>query len=115
MADFEMKANDLKPSIAATLGFEGVTPSSPLEGTVQFIMRRIGVTPAATSAKVTGDAVIVDAAAWQVRYDWAPGDTNAPGDYVAEWEVTDALGKPQTFPGDSYHSVKIYPDLDGAA
>lgn len=114
MAEFSIKANDLKPSIAATLGFAGVEPTGPLVGTVQFIMRRVGTVAATTIATVEAPAVIVDAATWKVRYDWVEGDTDTAGEYLAEWEVTDAQGKPQTFPGDSYHSITIFPDLDGA-
>lgn len=110
---FEIKANDLKPPIRATLGFDGAALPGPLVGTVTFIMRAGGAPTGPGTTKVNRVAVIEDAATWLVRHDWQFGDTDTPGDYVAEWEVIDVDGKPQTFPATSYHSVKIYPDLDG--
>lgn len=108
MPDFTMKANDRLPSIAATLGFEGGAAVDLTGASVQFILRpKAGTTP-----KVKAPAVIVAAATGAVRYDWAAVDTNTPGEYLAEWEVTFANGKPQTFPTASYHEVAILADLD---
>lgn len=121
-AEFEMKANDRRPSIEATLGFQGSALPEALTGSVTFIMRRAnlatgaGSTPTVTEdpPKVDAAATIVDGALWKVRYDWLEGDTDEPGTYLAEWEVSFGDGAKQTFPTTGYHWITIYPDLDGS-
>jgi hypothetical protein len=108
-ADFSLKAFDRLPSIQATL-------SADITGaTVSFIMRP----KAGGAVKVNAPAVVVsiDTAAKTsvVRYDWAATDTDIPGEYQAEWEVTFTGGKVQTFPTLTYHSIDVLADLDGAA
>lgn len=113
MADFSIKANDRLPSIKATLNVQGAPV--PLDGAtkVDFVMRSKGATQA--EPKVNSAAVVVDPAGGIVRYDWAAGDTSVPGSYEAEWEVTWADGKTQTFPTKTYHTIDILADLDSAA
>lgn len=110
-SDFTLKANDRLPSIQATLA----TAEQPVNLTtatgVTFIMRSRSGGP----VKVNAPAVIVDAAAGLVRYDWEATDTNTPGSYEAEWEVIWSGGKAQTFPTLTYHTVDVLADLDGAA
>lgn len=45
-------------------------------------------------------AIVVDAAAGQVRYEPAAGDTDTVGRFMAQWVVTTAEGKRRTFPTD---------------
>ena len=107
---FKIKAHDRRPSIQTTLGFDGGGVPA-LTGSVAFIMRATGSTgPPAIKAP----AVVVDADAGTVRYDWQAGDTDLPGEYLAEWEVTDTAGLKMTFPTDAYDDVTIYADLDSA-
>lgn len=102
---FIIKQGDTSPSIAYTLlKPDSVTPESLLGATVKFVMASedsIG------TAKVKADAVIVDALAGDVRYDWATGDTDTFGGFVAEWEVTRADGSIETFPNGGYVPVAI--------
>lgn len=114
MADFAIKAFDRLPSIQATLstGPAAAPVAVNLTGTtVSFIMRPAGGGP----VKVNSSAVLVDAAAGVVRYDWQVGDTDTPGQYEAEWEMVDGAGRTQTFPTLTYHTVDVLADLDGAA
>lgn len=109
MSDFTMKANDTLPSIAATLSREDDPQELNLTGaTVHFVMRGSN----AASAKLDKLATIVNAEAGQVRYDWAGGDTQVPGEYRAEWEVTFSDGSRQTFPTRTYHTISILADLN---
>lgn len=111
MADYSIKAHDRAPSIQATLSVGGSPLDLSPSGTaVKFIMAPSpGGSPAVNAA-----AVIVDATHGIVRYDWAAGDTAKAGNYEAEWQVTWADGREQTFPTLGYHAIAILADLDGA-
>jgi hypothetical protein len=109
VADFSLKCHDRLPSIQATLLSGGVAVD--LTGcTVKFIMAN----KTTGTVKVTGTAVLVTPASGVVRYDWLAVDTDTPGSYQAEWEVTNAGGKKQTFPTLTYHTIDILADLDNA-
>lgn len=114
MADYTIKAHDRLPSIAATLSASGA-PLNLTGATVKFIMRAKpagnGATP---SAKVNAAAVVVDAANGLVRYDWLAVDTDTPGSFQAEWQITWSDGKKQTVPTLTYHTVDVLADLDDA-
>jgi len=102
---FIIKQGDTSPSIEDTLYWpDGVTVENLIGATVKFVMASedsIG------TAKVKANAVVVDEAAGQVRYDWATGDTDTHGVFVAEWEVTRADGSIETFPNGGYIPVGI--------
>jgi hypothetical protein len=110
MADFSIKAHDRLPSISAQFKTNGAAVNLSTATSVNFIMRVKGGTTVAINAPAT----VVNASAGTVRYDWAAGDTNAPGDYEAEWQVTWATGIKQTFPTLTYHTVAVLADLDNA-
>lgn len=112
MADFTIKQHDRLPSIEAQLTeIDGSPLSAGLAGaTVAFIMKP----QQGGTVKVNAPAVIEDQAACLVRYDWATGDTDTVGDYNAEWQVTFADGRKRTFPTDTYNTVRVVADLDGA-
>jgi hypothetical protein len=111
VADFTMKANDRRPYIQAQLMTGGQPVDLSTASGVSFIMRPAG----GGAVKVNAAAVIRDALNGVVRYAWAVGDTNTPGQYEAEWEVIWPTAEPQTFPTLEYHTVEIRADLDGAA
>lgn len=105
MPDFKVKTFDRLPVIQATLNADLTTAVS-----VSFIMR-----PAAGgTVKINAAASIVDAGAGIVEYDWLATDTDTAGLFNAEWEVHWPSSRTQTFPTDSYHSIEIVADLDGA-
>lgn len=114
-ADFHLKAHDLLPSIQASLTNGGAAVD--LTGaTVKFIMRAADAnfSPSAGTAKINTAAVLVPpATSGVVRYDWVTGDTDSPGNYVAEWQVTFTGSKTETFPTLTYHTIAIMADLDG--
>lgn len=110
--DFAMKANDRLPSVEVDLGYEGgFLVDLTMATAIHFIMRLRDAPSGAP--KVNAPAVVVDAAQGAVRYDWAAGDTDTPGVYLAEWQVTYADGRKQTFPTLTYHVITVLADLDG--
>lgn len=112
---FEIKTGDTAPSLAASL-FR-LENGSPVDAdltdalAVRFIMKS---SPRATTVTVQAACFIVDAATGQVRYDWQPGDTDTPGDFVGEFEVAWNDGTFETFPSDGFMCIKIGRDLGGA-
>lgn len=106
-----IKRNDRIPSIAATLTDAAGSPVDLTSSTVKFIM---SVAPGGGTPTLNVAATIVTAVAGTVRYDWAVGNTATAGDFVAEWEVTFASAKKQTFPSASYNTITITADLDNA-
>lgn len=111
MADFSIKAHDRLPSIRAQLMTESDELPVDLTGAsgVRFIM----TTAVGSASKVSAVAVIESPPTLGiVRYDWVAADTDTPGKYLGEWEVTWVGGKKQTFPTGSYHTIEVLADLD---
>lgn len=107
MVDFEMGQNDLLPVFAFTLTQNGAAVD--LTGsTLMFHMRPQA---AGAAVKVSAAAVITGALTGQGEYRWIDGDTDTPGTFVAEVEVTFPSGKPQTFPRDTKTIIKIYGEI----
>jgi len=108
MADFDIAEDDLLPVIQGTLLQDG-DPVNLTGATVKFHL--IGPSPA-TTVKVNASADVVSAVDGEVEYAWASGDTDTPGTFVAEWEVTFAGAKPLTFPPKKPKiSVVVHPAL----
>lgn len=106
MADFTMKENDLLPEIQYQLT-DSAGPIDLTGATVLFIMSVDEGTP----NKVAAAATIVTPSTGMVKYTWAGTDTDTPGTYHAEWEIT-ISGKKITVPNDGHISIEILPDLN---
>lgn len=111
-----MKAGDTAPMVRVTLLDEQGAPVDLLGASVRFVMatasepRTVAVDQEATNAQNTDGS---DGSKGRVEYAWGEGDTETPGAYVAEFEVTYASGEVQTFPTEDYVDVTIYDDLGG--
>lgn len=103
MADFTIKKGDRLPVIQATLKDSSGTAVDLTGATVRFHMARPDKTVVVDAAAV----VLSPATDGRVEYQWGASDTGAPGDYLAEWEVTFQSGREQTFPNDGYLTVRI--------
>lgn len=101
-----MKRNDLLPEINATLRDANGTVVDLTGASLEFHMFTT-----AGASKVNTTATIVSAAAGTVKYTWVGTDTDTAGEYNAEWEVTFASTKPQTFPNSGHTTVTIVADL----
>jgi hypothetical protein len=97
-----IKKGDRLPSVTATLKLNGV-PYDLTGKTVTFRMWERGK----STLKVNATAVVVDAAAASVRYDWASGDTDTAGDFDQNWKVVGGDSKPLTFPNDGFDEVIV--------
>jgi hypothetical protein len=53
----------------------------------------------------------VDASKALAQFAWAPGDTDVPGLYRAEFKVTFGDGKVEKFPNGDYLDLEILADL----
>lgn len=106
--DFFIKQGDRLPTIAGTLTDAAGQPLDLTDCAVEFHMRKLGVSVPAVDAP----AVIVNAAAGTVRYDWADGDTDTPGIFLAEWEITFPSGLTETVPNNGHLIIKITGELD---
>lgn len=94
MSKFIIKRNDTSPVLEARLLGKTQQPM-PLSGaTVVFNMRSSSGAVVINRAAVT----VVDADTGLVRYNWTAANTARSGTYHAEFEVTFADGKVETFP-----------------
>ena len=107
MSRLFVKQNDTSPAIEATLQDSDGEAVNLTSATARFLMRRRG----RTTAKVSAEATITNAAAGVVQYDWDPADTDTPGQYEAEFEVTYSDGTKETFPSRGYISIVIVDDI----
>lgn len=94
MADVMLVQDDTRPSLEGTIW--KTRTKDPLDLTnavgVKFQMRK----PDDRKYTVDAAAVIVDAEAGQVRYDWQAGDLHNEGTYQCQWEIDWGLGAIQT-------------------
>ncbi len=103
---FWIKSGDTRPWLRAVLSdANGVVDLST--ATVNFFMRSVKQ----PSTTVSGVATVVDGPAGVIEYEWVAGDTDVPGDYHAEFEVTFADATVATFPNTGYLEVLVMREL----
>lgn len=64
------------------------------------------------SAIVSGSALIDDAAAGIVKYQWQAGETDRTGTFYMEWEVTYSDGGVETFPRRGFDVIRFYEEIE---
>ena len=109
MADLFIKKGARRPLLKATLLTEDGTPLDLTGATVKLTM----------SHKRTGQVklslvtvTIVTPAAGIVQYAWATGDTDTPGEYDAEFQVTLADTTVLVVPSDGYLAISVLDTLN---
>jgi len=115
---FQMKVDDTGPAIQSTLRDGNGVAVDVTGAAIQFKMKmrepvrgRGGLTRL-VGLKVDAAGAIVNGTGGIVNYTWIAGDTDAPGTYDAEWEVTFASGLVESFPRPGFITVTIEGDLD---
>ena len=103
MATFTIKEGDTSPSIQITAQDSDGNAVDCTGATGRFHMTRFD----AVATKIDAAATLVTAASGVWRYDWAVGDTDAPGVYEAELEVTYADATVETFPNGEQTIVNV--------
>ena len=106
---FYIKANDTASFLTRDLKDAFGAPVNVTGAAVKFSMR---VKPAGTIKVDDEDAVIVTAGTGRVRYEWTAANTNTADEYEAEFQVTYANGKIQTFPNDGHLPIVITDDIE---
>lgn len=100
---FTIKQHNTIPSLEATL-VDYLGQPVPLSGaTVNFAMRSRDN----PNLVISGVAVVVDAAAGKVSYQWNAADTYVSGSYIAEFIVTHPNGGKESFPNGDYIQVHV--------
>lgn len=110
--DFHLKTGDTSPAIEWQLtDDEGAAIDLTNVPSVSFVM----MAPGEDTPTVDAAAQIATAVDGIVRYEWGAADTDTPGSYDAEFEITHPDGSYETFPDTGYISIRIARDLGGTA
>lgn len=104
-----MKQNDRLPLLTCTL--KDANGARDLTGeTVRFLMRSSSGSVVIDQTSTGSLVTVLDSTAGRVRYNWAAGDLGTPGNYLAEWETTDALDRPLSYPNDGNIEIIVKPE-----
>lgn len=109
--DFYIKEGDRDPALVANLVDEN---EEIIDLTAAVAVKFFMIKPPGTTPKVNGSAAVVvgDPEDGTVRYAWASGDTDTPGDYNAEFEVEWSDGTKTTFPNFRFINVRIMKSIE---
>jgi hypothetical protein len=107
MHDFNIKEGDTRPSLEAQLLDENNDPRNLQGASVRFHMEDVDT----GSVVVDASARILNTQDGRVVYEWQSGDTDEPGRYEAEFEVTYGGGEVETFPNNGYIGVYVDDDI----
>jgi hypothetical protein len=108
--DYTIKAGDRVPDLAATLTDAAGTPVN-LTGNTGVAFRMTSVDSLTGTPAVDAAAVVDTPATGSVHYAWGVGDTDDPGLYYGEFQVTWGDGRTTTFPNGSNILIKIVAQL----
>ena len=120
-ADFHIKQGNTAPAIEAQLLDNNEEPvdltvpddDTVSQATVRFQMQKVGD----DTLTVDAGATVKDAPNGIVAYEWASGDTDVEGSYIAEFDVDydgrtgDLFEGDETFPNNDYLRVRVEEDL----
>lgn len=111
LTDFYIKQNDTREAIQIICEKgDGTAEDLSVGGTatVKFIMA--SAAGAATKVDAAG-SIVGSAANGVVQYQWASGNTDTAGTFLAEFQVTFGDGRIFTYPNTAYITIHIFPEL----
>ncbi len=112
MADpIVVKRNDTRPEVRILIRYQGGAANSAGLDDATGIMFRMA-NEATAALKVEAAGAIVDPATGEVVYQWVDGDTDEVGKYRAEFVVTYADEREETFPSKGGIAIEITPRVD---
>ena len=104
--EFFIKRNDLSPTIRVSLKDALGAYVNLNEASVSFKMR-----PIRGGSIISNSAEIFETSTATVQYIWQGSDTSVSGSYNAEFEVTYADGKIESFPNSGFIRIEILEDI----
>jgi hypothetical protein len=108
--DHTIKQGDRVPELTATLTDAAGAPVN-LTGNVGVVFRLTSVDSLTGTPKVNASAVVDSPTLATVHYAWAGTDTDTPGLYFGEFQLTWGDGRTTTFPNDGNLLIKIVAQL----
>lgn len=102
-----LKSGDRRPVPSVTISEHTGAPVDLSAATVMFVMYPLD----GTTATVNSTATIADPLAGTCYYDWGVGETDTPGTYVSEFQVTWNDGRQLTVPSRGFIEVEIAESL----
>lgn len=109
MADFYIKQGDLRPLITSTLRDSTGAVINLTNAAITFKMWLKGAPTATVKVDAAGAIVNPPGTDGKVSYTWVGTDTNTPGRYLAEWQITFTGALPQTHPSNKYLIIDVLP------
>lgn len=107
--EFHLTVGDTGRDLTATLTGADGTPQDLTDTTVRF---KMGENKVGGAQVVDAVAIVLDALAGRVRYQWAANDVDTPGEYRGQFIVT-RLGRQVSFPSapkpDEHLRIVIHP------
>lgn len=104
---FYIRQNDTSPALTATLTDYNDNPINLNLASVRIHLKDLSGT-----IKVDAECTIDDAVAGIVSYAWDAADTDTPGTYYLEFEVTYSDASIETFPNKGNLSVVVTKELN---
>lgn len=102
-----MKQGDTYPPVEITVQDPDGNPLAlPTGTTVRFHMGTLRA-----GASFLGAGQVLDAANGRILYQWQEGDTNTPGGFLAEFQLTLPDGRILTVPNNDWIEVEIVKQL----
>ena len=105
--DAYWKQGDSAPALLATLVDGDGVAVNLTAASVKFMMWG----PGDAAVKVNSAATITDAATGKVSYTPTALNTDTPGDYIVEWQVTFSGGAIETFPNADWQKIRVKDDI----
>lgn len=113
MADYTIKTGNLEPTVNVVLeDSDGAAVDLTDADGVTFRFSAKGAEIAEFDRAATIDA---PATSGSVTYEWQAGDTDVAGNYLGEFTVSWPTNRPQTYPVNTFITIKVKARLPEAA